>query len=196
MRPGFFFFLPSPKLLCPEVLAVAMPMLLLAELGCGPPLCLRPPGLWLCCSLALLSLRLRGRCPLDPRASCDLRRVRLRGGAGVLVLAPVQALCQSPPPSPLFRPSAAGMRRVSTVRPLFQQARSAQVLISRTTACTLVSPPPATQEQTRLASLARRQNQWASCPSKPHVHPVRAEDTAAPSDMAAGPLKISAVEQG
>lgn len=25
MRPGFFFFLPSPKVLCPEVLAVAMP---------------------------------------------------------------------------------------------------------------------------------------------------------------------------
>lgn len=33
MRPGFFFFLPSPKVLCPEVLAVAMPEV--AELWVG-----------------------------------------------------------------------------------------------------------------------------------------------------------------
>lgn len=36
MRPGFFFFLPSPKVLCPEVLAVAM--LAVAGVGWGWPL--------------------------------------------------------------------------------------------------------------------------------------------------------------
>ena len=38
MRPGFFFFLPSPKVLCPEVLAVAM--LVFAEAGWSWPFCI------------------------------------------------------------------------------------------------------------------------------------------------------------
>lgn len=38
IRLGFFFFLPSPKVLCPEVLAVAM--LAVAEVGWDWPLCI------------------------------------------------------------------------------------------------------------------------------------------------------------
>lgn len=43
IRPGLFFFLPSPKALCPEVLAVAMPVLLWSWVG-STSLCLLAGG--------------------------------------------------------------------------------------------------------------------------------------------------------
>lgn len=99
MSPGFFFFLPSPKVLCPEVLAVAM--LSVAEVGWSWPLSIYlivlfwassqptvatpssadPPGWY----PALLTLRgCLWRCrPLSPRAPWDMRGVRMGGFATV-----------------------------------------------------------------------------------------------------------------
>lgn len=95
MSPGFFFFLPSPKVLCPEVLAVAM--LSVAEVGRSWPLSIYLVVLFWASPQPTVAtpssvdpsgwypvfLTLRGclwRCsPLSPGAPWDMRRVRLGG---------------------------------------------------------------------------------------------------------------------
>lgn len=130
IRPGLFFFLPRPKALCPEVLAVAMPLLLWSwvrstslyllaggvrlEVGGGDDdRSSLPTASPLWCPLKCGGRLWRCR-PLCPRASWDMRR----GGGGVLgalwlgarhssalywFVSVAAALCEGPA-RPLFHP--------------------------------------------------------------------------------------------
>lgn len=130
IRPGFFFFLPSPKALCPEVLAVAM----LAAAAVGgvdlsvysvvlfqaipkltvpKPVSAAPSG-WFAAHLTLRGCLWRCH-PLGPRAPWDILRVRLVRVGGLHWWCPwfwlssrhsleLQWLCQSLPPSAWARP--------------------------------------------------------------------------------------------
>lgn len=111
IRPGFFFFLPSPKALCPEVLAVAM----LAAAAVGgvdlsvysvvlfqaipkltvpKPVSAAPSG-WFAAHLTLRGCLWRCH-PLGPRAPWDILRVRLvRVGGFALVMSMVLAQLQA-----------------------------------------------------------------------------------------------------
>lgn len=106
MSPGFFFFLPSPKVLCPEVLAVAMPMV--AKLGRGWPLFLSQQFsahrtntlLLLHSAVQLFWCHLWRCCSPSPGAPWEMRRVTLACvqtffGASVVVSV-TAALCIVP----------------------------------------------------------------------------------------------------
>lgn len=129
IRPGLFFFLPRPKALCPEVLAVAMPLLLwswvrstslyllaggvrLEVEGGGDDRSSLPTASPIWCPLKCGGRLWRCR-PLCPRAPWDMRR-----GGGVLgalwlgarhssalywFVSVAAALCEGPA-RPLFHP--------------------------------------------------------------------------------------------
>lgn len=95
MSPGFFFFLPSPKLLCPELLAVAIPLGWVWLMICLRVLSLSAPGGPQNQLVALLLLHADASSSHASLKALPSRAQGIMGPQGVLVLAVVQAFISS-----------------------------------------------------------------------------------------------------